>query len=193
VRERLSNGGEVPLPLRNGSESFVIQYLPNLLSLARLAIAPYLFRLLWREHYNAALAAILFAGITDGLDGYLARKLHVSSRTGEVLDPIADKVLLSCAFVALWLNGSVETWLAAIILGRDAIILAAAGVALMLAKMPRRFPPSLWGKLSTIVQISLVVTLAARLPEPVLSVVKWTTAALTVGSFFHYAWRYTRE
>jgi cardiolipin synthase (CMP-forming) len=171
----------------------VIQYIPNLLSLARLAIAPYLFWVLWREHYNAALAAILFAGITDGLDGYLARRLRVSSRTGEVLDPIADKVLLSCAFVALWMNGAVEPWLAAIILGRDALILVAAGVALMLAKAPRRFPPSVWGKLSTIVQISLVVALAARLPEPLLSIVKWTAAALTVVSFAHYAWRYTRE
>ena len=171
----------------------MIQYLPNLLSLARLAIAPYLFWALWRGHFGAALVAILIAGITDGLDGYLARRLKVSSRAGEILDPIADKVLLSCAFVALWLNGSVETWLAAIILGRDVVILAAAGVSLMLAKAPRRFPPSIWGKLSTIVQMFLVVTLAARIPEPVLGVVKWTTAALTVVSFLHYGWRYTRS
>jgi cardiolipin synthase len=171
----------------------VIQYLPNLLSLARVAIAPYLFWALWRGHFDAALVAILVAGITDGLDGYLARRLRVSSRTGEILDPIADKVLLSCAFVALWLNGSVETWLAGIVLGRDALILLAAGGALLFSKKPRRFPPSIWGKLSTIVQVALVVTLAARIPEPVLGVVKWTTAALTVISFVHYAWRYTRS
>jgi len=84
-----------------------------------------------------------------------------------MLDPIADKVLLSGAFVALWLDGSVEGWLAAIILGRDALILGAAGVALVWSKSPRRFPPSIWGKLSTIAQVALVVTLAARIPEPV--------------------------
>lgn len=171
----------------------MIRYLPNLLSLARAAIAPYLFWALWRGHFDAALVAILVAGITDGLDGYLARRLQISSRTGEILDPIADKVLLSCAFVALWLNGSVETWLAGIVLGRDVLILAAAGVGLIFAKKPRRFPPSIWGKLSTIVQISLVVALAARIPEPFLGVVKWTAAALTVVSFCHYAWRYTRS
>ncbi len=176
----------------------MIQSLPNLLSLARLAIAPYLFWALWRGHFNLALIAILVAGISDGLDGYLARRLRVSSRTGEVLDPIADKVLLSGAFVALWLDGSLEGWLAAIILGRDVLILAAAGVALVLsrkspAKAPQRFPPSIWGKLSTIVQVALVVTLAARLPEPLLGIVKWTTAALTVVSFVHYSWRYTRS
>lgn len=157
-----------------------------------------MFWALWRGHFDAALVAILVAGITDGLDGFLARRLRVSSRTGEMLDPIADKVLLSGAFVALWLNGSVEGWLAAIILGRDALILGAAGVALVLSKAPRRFPPSLWGKLSTIAQVALVVTLAARIPEPVLGIVKWTTAALTVGSFVHYAslffrGRYTRS
>jgi len=171
----------------------VIRSLPNLLSLARLAIAPYLFWLLWRGHFDAALVAILVAGITDGLDGYLARRLGLSSRTGEMLDPIADKVLLSGAFIALWLDGSLEGWLAAIILGRDALILLAAGVALLLSKAPRRFPPSIWGKLSTIVQVSLVVTLAARLPEPLLGIVKWTTAVLTVVSFIHYSWRYTRN
>ena len=171
----------------------MIQYLPNLLSLARLAIAPYLFWLLWRGYFNAALVAILVAGVTDGLDGYLARRLGISSRTGEVLDPIADKVLLSGAFVALWLNGSVEGWLAGIIFGRDALILLAAGVTLLLSRRQRRFPPSLWGKLSTIAQVALVVTLAARIPEPVSGIVKWTTAALTVVSFLHYGWRYTRN
>jgi len=171
----------------------LIRSLPNLLSLARLAIAPYLFWALWRGHFHAALVAILVAGITDGLDGYLARKLRVSSQTGEVLDPIADKVLLSGAFVALWLNGAVEGWLAAIIFGRDALILVAAGVALLFAKAARRFPPSIWGKLSTIAQVALVVTLAAQFPEPLLGIVKWTTAALTVVSFLHYGWRYTRS
>jgi len=171
----------------------VIRFLPNLLSLARLAIAPYLFWLLWRGHFRLALAAILVAAVTDGLDGYLARRLRVSSRIGEILDPIADKVLLSGAFVALWLEGSVDAWLAAIIFGRDALILGAAGVALLLSKSPRRFPPSIWGKLSTIAQVALVVTLAARIPEPVLGIVKWTTAALTVVSFCHYCWRYTQN
>jgi cardiolipin synthase len=171
----------------------LLRQLPNLLSLARLAIAPYLFWLLWRGHFNLALVAILVAGITDGLDGYLARRLGASSQMGEILDPVADKVLLSGSFLALWLNGSAEGWLAAIILGRDALILAAAGVALLLSKKPRRFPPSIWGKLSTIAQVALVVTLAARLPEPLLGIVKWTTAVLTVVSFLHYSWRYTRS
>jgi cardiolipin synthase len=172
----------------------VINSIPNLLSLTRLAIAPYLFWALWRGHFDAALAAIMVAGVTDGLDGYLARRFKVSSRTGEVLDPIADKVLLSCAFVALWLNGSVEGWLASIVLGRDALILIAAGIALLVSKArKRRFPPSVWGKLSTIVQISLVVTIAASLPSPILDIVKWTTAALTVISFLHYSWLFIRE
>ena len=160
-------------------------------------IAPYLFWALWRGEFHSALIAIFIAGITDGLDGYLARRLQVSSRIGEILDPIADKVLLSCAFVALWLNGAIEGWLTALILGRDVVILAAVGVAWLQSKNSsrpaRRFPPSIWGKLSTIVQISLVFALAARLSSPVPEVVKWTAAALTVISFLDYCWRYTRN
>jgi cardiolipin synthase len=170
----------------------VIRSLPNLLSLARLAIAPYLFWTLWRGHFDAALVAILIAGVTDALDGFLARKLKVSSRTGEVLDPIADKVLLSCAFVALWLNGALEGWLAAIILGRDALILAAAGLAFLFVKSVTRFPPSLWGKLSTIAQMALVLIFAVRLTDPFLEIAKWITAALTVVSFVHYTLRFIR-
>jgi cardiolipin synthase len=169
----------------------VSQSLPNLLSLARLLAAPYLFWLLWRGHFQTALLVMFLAGITDALDGFLARRLKVSSRIGEVLDPIADKVLLSGAFAALWLNGAIEGWLAALVLGRDALILAAAGIALLFSKAPRRFPPSIWGKLSTIVQMALVVIVTARL-EPLLALAKWSTAALTVVSFVHYAWRYTR-
>lgn len=168
-------------------------FLPNLLSLARLLVAPYLFWLLWRGDFRVALVVMFAAGVTDALDGYLARKLNVSSRTGEVLDPIADKVLLTGAFAGLWLAGAIPGWLTALVLGRDAIILAGAGIALLLSKAPRRFPPSLWGKLSTIVQMALVVTVTAALPQPILGIVTYTAAALTVVSFLHYAWLYTQS
>ena len=166
--------------------------LPNLLSLARLLAAPYLFWLIWREHFHVALLVMFFAGVTDALDGFLARRWKVPSRIGEVLDPIADKALLSGAFAALWLAGAIDGWLTAIVFGRDVLILAGAGGALLLSKRLRRFPPSVWGKLSTIVQMALVVIVTAGL-EPLFGLAKWATAALTLGSFVHYAWRYTRS
>lgn len=169
-----------------------MRVLPNLLSLARLIVAPYLFWLLWREHFHTALLVMFLAGVTDALDGFLARRMRVSSRIGEVLDPIADKVLLTGAYVGLWLAGVIPVWLAAIVLGRDAIILIGAGLALLFSNAPRRFPPTLWGKLSTIAQMGLVVIVTASL-EPLVLLGIWITAALTIWSFAHYAWRYTRS
>ncbi|MGH9648596.1 MAG: CDP-alcohol phosphatidyltransferase family protein, partial [Bryobacteraceae bacterium] len=80
------------------------QRIPNLLSLARLASAPLLFVLLWRGHWGWALWAIALAALTDALDGFLARRFDAKSRGGEVLDPIADKALLSGGFLALALS-----------------------------------------------------------------------------------------
>lgn len=169
-----------------------MQSLPNLLSASRLAAAPFLFYLLWHRSFRAALILMFLAGWTDAFDGYLARRLKVSSRIGEVLDPIADKVLLTAAFLGLWIAAASPGWLTAIVLGRDALILAAAGLALLLSKKPRRFPPSIWGKLSTIVQMAFVVIVTASI-TPMLALATWTTAVLAVVSFAHYAWRYTRN
>lgn len=132
---------------------------------------------------------MFLAGLTDAFDGYLARRLNVSSRVGEVLDPIADKVLLTGAFLGLWLAGAIPGWLTALVLGRDGLILVAAGVALALSKAPRRFPPSLWGKLLTIAQMGFVVIVTAAI-APLVTLGEWIVAALTVWSFLDYAWRY---
>lgn len=165
--------------------------IPNLLSAARLAIAPYLFLLLWRREYRVALILCFLAGITDALDGLLARQLHASSRLGAYLDPIADKILLSGAFLTLALDGAVAAWLAALVFGRDLLILllAAAGFLFMNA---RSFPPSIWGKLSTAAQIAFVFALLAHfsgfVPALYVDILKWMVASLAVWSGAHYAW-----
>jgi cardiolipin synthase len=166
--------------------------IPNLLSLLRLAAAPLLFFLLWRGYWGWALWTIALAALTDALDGFLARRFDAQSRGGEVLDPIADKALLSGGFLALAFNGRIEPWLAALVVGRDALILSFALVALLRAS-GKRFPPSGWGKASTVFQallvIALVLKLAAAMPGPVVTILKWGTAALTAWSGIDYARR----
>jgi cardiolipin synthase (CMP-forming) len=163
-----------------------VKHIPNLLSLARLAVAPYLFWLLWQKQWRPALVVILLAAVTDFLDGFLARRWLVNSAFGEALDPIADKALLSGAFIALWLAGPVEAWLAGVVLGRDALILLFAGGAILLSKKLRRFPPSQLGKISTAVQISLVMAIVIQFPLAT-EILKWATAAFTIGSGIDYA------
>ena len=133
--------------------------------------------------------------VTDVVDGFLARHFHASSRLGAYLDPIADKVLLSGTFLVLALTGAMETWLAVIVLGRDVVILAAAGV-LYLATGRRNFPPSPWGKLSTFVQILFLCFqigyLSGIAVAPAVTALKWLTVALVVVSLGDYAWRMQR-
>lgn len=155
-----------------------------------MAAAPFLFALLWRREWKPALLLIVLTALTDFLDGFLARRWSVHSRLGEALDPIADKVLLSGAFVALWLAGAVEKWLMALVLGRDVLILLFAGGAVFLAHDLRRFPPSLWGKISTAVQIALVIAIALEAPLAIVEILKWSTAAMTIWSGIDYAVSY---
>jgi cardiolipin synthase len=168
----------------------LLKYLPNLLSIVRLVSAPFVFVLLWKQYWGWGLWMLILAALTDAADGFAARRLQVSSRTGEVLDPIADKVLLSGAFVAMALNGSIELWLAILVVGRDVLILMLAGGALV-RSTGRRFPPSIWGKASTVLQavfiLALVGNLASAVPGPVVTVLKYAMAALTAWSGIDYA------
>lgn len=165
---------------------------PNLLSAARLALAPYLFVLLWRQQYGIALAVCLLAGITDGLDGLAARRYQASSRIGAYLDPIADKILLSGAFVTLALRGTIETWLAVIVLGRDVFILLMVAGGFLFTSI-RSFPPTFSGKASTTAQIIFILLLMIHLAGwigPLLVVIeKWITVGWAILSGVAYALR----
>jgi len=168
-----------------------VKILPNLLSAARLALAPYLFLLLWRREYGLALAVCFIAGITDGLDGVIARRLKAFSRLVSYLDPIADKVLLSGAFLTLALDGAIEKWVAVLVLGRDVLILLMAAGAFLFTKI-RSFPPSFWGKASTTAQIAYVLALLLHFvgffPLVLVELGKWIAVGLAIGSGLHYIW-----
>ncbi len=170
-----------------------MKHVPNLLSALRLALAPVLFVLLWRHEYGAALVGVAVAGLADGFDGWVARRFDASSRLGEYLDPLADKVLLSGTFLTLALDGDIDRWLAVLVLGRDAGILLFGSGAFLFTKSLRKFPPSIWGKASTTAQVAFVLVLVAHLAgapdELLVTLGKWSTVALTVWSGIDYLWR----
>jgi len=139
-----------------------MKYLPNLLSGARLLLAPYIFWLMWHRQYLAVLGWFLFCGITDGIDGWIARRWSARSRLGAMLDPVGDKLLLSGSFLTLALDSAMPWWLAALVLGRDVAILLFAAV-LLLSRKKAEFPPSWWGKSSTVAQICYIVALVGHL------------------------------
>ena len=166
--------------------------LPNLLTAARLLAAPYILYLLWTGSLRTALIWFAIASISDVLDGFLARRFKAGSRLGALLDPIADKVLLSGSFLVLGWKSIIPFSLTIFVLGRDLMILAFAIVAL--ARKPRRdFPPSVWGKASTAAQIAYVVFAvgheAGLTPVAVMVILGWITFASTIWSGIDYARR----
>lgn len=169
-----------------------MKQIPNLLTLSRLILAPYLFYLMTRADYAAVIPWFIVIAITDSLDGYLARKLDAGSRLGAYLDPIADKLLLSGSFLVLAITGAIDTWIAVVVLGRDVLILAGAGV-LYMRKALHDFPPSVFGKLSTFAQILFIGfrlgVLAGISVDPVADALQWVAAALAVVSAADYARR----
>jgi len=170
-----------------------MRHVPNILSAARLIAAPYVFVLLWTHEWKAALVWMAIIGATDGFDGYIARRFNAASRLGAYLDPVADKVLLSGAFLTLGLNGTIPAWLVWLVLGRDAVILLFAIGVLVFTKNGRDFPPSQAGKLSTLVQIVYILAVVAAkanyLQMNTAGFCGWAMVAATGWSSVDYAIR----
>jgi cardiolipin synthase len=171
---------------------------PNQLTFLRLGFLPFFIIFIHYHKYGIALGILILAGLTDGLDGLLARSLNQKSALGAYLDPIADKLLLSSSFVVLALNQRIGWWLAALVLGRDVILLTAASVILV-AGGYRPFPPSMYGKATTALQILLVfavVLLAVKdwtwLQEAT-KIIVYLVAGFTVFSGFHYCFTVARR
>jgi cardiolipin synthase len=171
---------------------------PNQLTFLRLCIIPFLVLAVLDEHYRTAFTLFLIAGVTDGLDGLLARVLHQRTVLGQYLDPVADKLLLSTLFLVLHHEGAISRKVTVLVFGRDLGILVVAAILYASTGM-RNFRPSLFGKANTLAQIvALVTVLLSRfyMPEWVLFIRHWSlqaTIVLTVVSGFHYAWRVARR
>jgi len=164
---------------------------PNLLTLLRLAMVPVVVYLIVAGRY--LLAGWLFgvAAFTDILDGAAARWMGVTTPAGAYLDPIADKSLLSGVYLALAWAHRMPWWLVAVVFGRDVYILAGVGVFVLFTPL-RRFPPSVWGKVSTFVQICTAVLWMAHMifQAPVWGVLSsamlWPCVGFTVWSGVDY-------
>lgn len=169
--------------------------LPNLLTIGRLILVPFVIRALWLRDFRLALVLVFVAGVTDSVDGFLARHFKSTTRLGAYLDPIADKLLLVSVYVMLGVDAVVPGWLVGIVLGRDVLILAMVAWGWFVAGV-RNFPPSVWGKVSTFLQIvTALVAMStqafrAQIPEGALqSGLVLLTATAAVWSGLHYAWQ----
>ncbi len=144
--------------------------------------------------HEAALRLFFIAALTDTLDGTLARRWDAASRVGAFLDPIADKALLSGVYVAFAITRSAPPWLAFVIFGRDIVLLLSSAGAYAFTTL-RQFPPSVWGKLSTLLQILSAIAWMSRNAwnSPFFNAAAngllWPTVLVTIWSGMHYLWR----
>jgi cardiolipin synthase len=172
--------------------------IPNILTFLRMALIPVFAILLVYHRSGWALIVFTIAGASDGIDGFVARRFKQESELGTIIDPIADKLLMTTAFVMLTLESvmgnarflPVPFWVTATVIGRDVMIVAVAGAINVMTGF-RGFKPSWLGKASTFVQVVAVIMIlvAAVYPELrgfYLPTVYTTTAAFAVFSGVHY-------
>ncbi len=171
-----------------------ILYLSNQITMLRLALIPFVILAILYGRFDAAFYLVLAAGLTDGIDGVLARRLGQQSTLGRYLDPIADKLLLNSCLIALTVIGEIPLWLTIMFFSRDVIILMTS-LVLILATTRGIIPPSLSGKATT---VATVVTVLLTLIEHIITtdflpiaqlIGIYTTALLTIVSGLQYAWR----
>ncbi len=166
---------------------------PNLLTLLRICVAPFLVSAILERRFETGFILFLAAGLTDALDGILARVLRQRTVLGQYLDPVADKLLLSTLFVVLSYQGLMPLRVTVLVFGRDVAILMVAAI-LYAATGRREFRPSIYGKANTLAQIITVavVLLHQLTQEPwvvaLRSFALWATIVLTIASGLHYAW-----
>ncbi len=176
----------------------MLRHLPNALTLMRLIAAVPIALLIAHEHAGPALWLFLAAGVTDVLDGFLAKRFGWITRLGGWLDPLADKVLIICATAALAWHGDLPLWLFALIAMRDVVIVGGA-VAFHFNYAPLRAAPTLIGKMTMLTQVLMVLLLLVANAYPLLipalaeSAAFAITAALLVASGIDYVRRWSRK
>jgi len=131
-------------------------FIPNLLSIIRIGLVYPILNNIYLLNYKVSLIIFVVASITDALDGYLARKLNWQSELGKILDPVADKLLLSGAIFVLWLSDLIPFYVFFILIARDVIILLGAAFQMTLTDSKAPYPNFL-GKFTTIMLIVYIV------------------------------------
>ncbi len=170
----------------------MILNLPNILTLARILLTPIFIICLIKGVYQGALLVFILAGVTDGLDGFIARVFNQKTAIGSVLDPLADKFLLISAFVTLAIQNMAPAWLAVVVISREVVLIMIGIVILALSKLPSAIRPSMVSKCTTVAQLATIFILllsvqTAALEHALLPLYSLTTF-LSIASGLHYVY-----
>jgi cardiolipin synthase len=167
-----------------------LKFIPNLITIARIVLIAPVVWALSTEQFTLALILFAIAGLSDGVDGLLARYYGWQSWLGSVLDPLADKLLQAASYITLAILGFIPVWLVAVVVARDAIIVSGSAAYYFLFRSFEA-APSLISKLNTVMQIVyvlLVIVSISVFPMPAwfITLFGYTMLATTLASGVHY-------
>jgi len=168
--------------------------IPNLITLGRVMLVPVVFWLLVSGQTKAAFFAFVLAGVSDAVDGFIAKRFGLATELGAYLDPLADKLLIVSIFVALGFRGALPSWLVIAVVSRDILIVVGVLLAWLLDH-PVRIKPLAVSKVTTAAQIVLAATVLADDGfglglETLRILLVWVAGGLTIASLAAYlkAW-----
>jgi cardiolipin synthase (CMP-forming) len=181
-----------PLDLCQGARTIgvTVLNLPNLITLARILLVPIVVWAIASREMQIAFLVFLIAGVSDAVDGFLAKRFDMTSDLGAHLDPLADKVLIVSIYVALGITEEIPRWVVILVVSRDILIIGGVMLAWFFGK-PMQVRPLLVSKLNTAAQIVLACLVLASLAfgvvfETAQDAIMWLVAALTLASIGFY-------
>lgn len=174
-----------------------LNWLPNAISLMRIALVAPILLLILQGSFGWALALFWLAGFSDGVDGYLAKRFNWHTRLGALLDPVADKLLVAGLFITLAYTGDIPVWLAATVIMRDVVIVAGAMAYNFLVR-PVQGEPTRISKLNTALQLLFLLFVISRAgfgwPQEISITVLGASVLITVViSGVDYVWSWSRR
>lgn len=172
-------------------------WLPNAISLLRIALIVPILLFIVEERYALALVLFLVAGFSDGIDGYLAKRYDWHTRLGALLDPVADKLLVAGTFIVLAYTHHLPVWLAVVVIARDVIIIGGATAYNFLVK-PVQGEPTRISKLNTALELLLLLFVLSRAafdwPASITITILGAAVLVTVViSGVDYVWSWSRR
>jgi len=174
-----------------------LKWLPNAISMLRIALVPPILILIMKGNFAWAIGLFGLAGLSDGVDGYLAKRFNWNTRLGALLDPIADKLLVAGLFIVLAHSQNIPVWLAAVVILRDVIIVAGATAYNFLVR-PVQGEPTRVSKLNTALQLLFLLFVLSRVgfgwPDQISITVLGAAVLITVViSGVDYVWSWSRH
>ncbi len=166
--------------------------IPNLITIMRIILIPFFLWQLFTAQFVPAFYLFLVAGLSDGVDGFLARRFQWTSELGARMDPAADKLLMLSSFISLAIIHAIPMWLMWVVVLRDVIMLSGTGgVFYVVGDVD--FNPNFIGKLNTVLQIILIAMLLYQLayqylPDRLITILMYVVVTTTLLSLVEYVW-----